>query len=170
MDEKKVSGTLIESSARGDYFLIGVGINLKYRPNIPVSGPNYGRPAIAFQDFCEYDYENDETSWEELAREWSVQLAYNLCSWLKDNSSTSDSTMRTGVDLAQNIVDGWKKWLDWDMKLTMRDTDNHEQVKLVNVLPDGRVEVEVVDDHTAPSSSSSPEIGRRRTLVSDYFL
>ena len=68
----------------------------------------------------------------------------------------------TAVDTAQTIVDGWKRWLDWDMELVMRDTPDRERVKLVNVLPDGRVEVvDVKNNHDNPTA---------RTLVSDYFL
>ena len=153
--------------------MIGIGINLKYKPTIPTSGPNHGRPATSFEDFCDFpDVSSSENqiSWEDLSRKWSVQLAYNLYSWLTSHSSLSVSTTfvtpnnnnSNSVDLAQSIVDGWKEWLDWDMELVMRDTAAQERVKLVNVLPDGRVEVEVVDDRT--------NNGPRRTLVSDYFL
>ena len=152
---------------------------MKYSPTIPTSGPNHGRPATSFQDFCDYhdDSNSDDkssekiiqVSWEELSRKWSVQLGYNLHSWLTSHSSSTSTAFvnannnnNNGVDLAQSIVDGWKGWLDWDMELVMRDTAARERVKLVNVLPDGRVEVEAVDDRT--------KTGPRRTLVSDYFL
>lgn len=56
------------------------------------------------------------------------------------------------------IINEWKKWADFDMELVMRDTPNKERVKVVGMLPDGRIQVVGQDD------------GVHRTLVSDYFL
>jgi biotin-(acetyl-CoA carboxylase) ligase len=174
VDERKISGTLIESSSRGYFFLIGIGINLAYSPTIPTTGPNHGRRATSFHDHCNLNsnIERIKVEWENLAREWAVELAYNLHTWLTENSLSLSSPHE--IDIARAIVEGWKEWLDWDMELVMRDTKNHERVKLVNVLPDGRVEVDVVDEgrtsNNEVTAATSSTTGKRRTLVSDYFL
>jgi hypothetical protein len=60
--------------------------------------------------------------------------------------------------LPSKIINEWKGWADLDMELVMRDTPNKERVKVVDMLPDGRIRVVGQDD------------GVHRTLVSDYFL
>jgi len=82
---------------------------------------------------------------------------------------------------AESIVEGWKNWLDYDMELIMRndknppldeieiEIDNQQQqqkqkqtervVKIIDVLPDGRIRVQNQD-----------EFGIMEVLVSDYFV
>lgn len=163
VDEKKISGTLIESSSRGDYFLIGIGINVAYAPLVPTSGPNHGRTATSLRDHCEDNKDDYNTGREDSPRQWGIQLAYTLHKWIVENASTTTAH----VDTAQAIVDGWKQWLDWDMELVMRDTPDRERVKLVNVLPDGQVEVVNINK----SDNGHHDVAEtKRTLVSDYFL
>ncbi len=170
VDDRKISGTLIESAH--DWFLIGIGINLAHAPDIPTSGPDHGRLAVSISDLC-----NDQrgstlsrattkdygTALSSKAREVGVQLAYDLHGWLNhrpSSSTTSTTTPSTsaGYVSAGSIVEGWKRWLDWDMEWTMRDTTDRERVRIVDVLSDGRIQVSNVDD------------GSQRILVSDYFL
>lgn len=171
VDDKKISGTLIES-AHG-WFLIGIGINLAHAPDVPVSGPDHGRPAVSVDDVCHGgngsrggsdDPRRDNTLDEEAssapsrAREVGVQLAYDLHTWLnRPQPSPTSSATTAGTVSASSIVGGWKRWVDWDMEWTMRDTPGRERVRIVDVLPDGRVRVRSVAD------------GTDRTLVSDYF-
>jgi len=147
-DGKKISGALIESA--NGWFLIGVGINLDYAPDIPTNGPNYGRPSVSIRDYCPSLQET-----KQQARQVGIDLAYDLHSWLHQDSSNSIGDQEQS---ASSIVEGWKQWLDWDMELVMRDTPGRERVRLIDVLPDGRVQVMNRDD------------GTKRTLVSDYFL
>jgi biotin-(acetyl-CoA carboxylase) ligase len=149
-DHKKISGTLIESSA--GWFLIGIGINLQYAPEVPTSGANHGRPSVSVRDYCPVSKaEIDENLIKHKARQVGVQLAYDLHTWLNDDITLASEE-------ADNILIRWKEWLDWDMDLVIRDTLGREKVRLLDVLPDGRVQVQNVNDGTI------------RVLVSDYFL
>ena len=145
VDEKKISGVLIESSSNG-WFLIGIGVNLAYAPTIATSGPNNGRPSTCIQDYCP----PVDLNFVDAARQLGVDLAFDLNQWiLAMEHSTKGSDF---------VLEDWKQWVDWDMELVMRDTHNHERVKMTDLLPDGRVQVVSLED------------GRKRTLVSDYFL
>jgi biotin-(acetyl-CoA carboxylase) ligase len=146
-DGKKISGTLIESA--GTWFLIGVGINLEHAPPIPTSGTNHGRPSTSVREYCPNDT-TDGVDTVQRARQVGVDLAYQLHRWLHSESH-HDKT-------ADAVLQGWKQFVDWDMELVMRDTPDRERVKLLEVLPDGRVKVRNVED------------GSERVLVSDYFL
>jgi biotin-(acetyl-CoA carboxylase) ligase len=140
VNEKKIAGILIESSDNG-WFLIGIGVNLAHAPPIPTSGPNYGRRSTSVSEFCAV------TDWEKEARELAVELANDLHSFL-ENLHSSPTT----------IIEEWKRWVDSDMELVMRDTPKRERVKMVDMLLDGRIQVIGQDD------------GIQRTLVSDYFV
>jgi biotin-(acetyl-CoA carboxylase) ligase len=147
-DHKKISGTLIESAA--GWFLIGIGINVMYAPIVPTSGADHGRPSVSIRDYCS-NLRDESDEIKTMARKVGEQLAYDLHTWFhEDVVSPSDAS--------NEIVNGWKEWLDWDMELVMRDTPGREKVRMVDVLPDGRVQVENLDD------------GATRVLVSDYFL
>jgi biotin-(acetyl-CoA carboxylase) ligase len=149
-DQKKVSGTLIESSA--GWFLIGIGINLAYAPEVPTSGANHGRPSVSVRDYCPVsEAQTDDRLVKQKARQVGIQLAYDLHTWLNDNITAAS-------EKADKIIIGWKEWLDWDMDLVLRDTLDRERVRILDVLPDGRIQVQNVDDGTI------------RVLVSDYFF
>ena len=146
VDEKKISGVLIKSSSNG-WFLIGIGINLAYAPPVTSPGPNRGRPSTSIADWCVPD-QNPEITAERVG----IEIALELHQFLVQASEG------TSVGLSERILREWKQWIDWDMELVMRDTAEQERVKMVDVLADGRVQVQNVDN------------GRTRTLVSDYFL
>ena len=148
---EKVAGILIESSQ--DWFLIGIGINMGYAPQIPSEGVNYGRKATALSQHCSSDIVSDELNWVEMSKELAMNVTYDLHSWLHH---TDSSTSSSGI--GDKILNDWKSYLDWNMELVLRDTLNKEQVTLNGVLSDGRVEVREV------------ETGKTRILVSDYFL
>jgi BirA family biotin operon repressor/biotin-[acetyl-CoA-carboxylase] ligase len=151
VNEQKISGVLIESAK--DWFLIGIGVNLAYAPTVPTSGPNHGRPATCLQNICD-DKDGTVVDWEDEAHQLGVRLAWELHSFLHTDATTKSGNQRS----AEAVLEEWKSWVDWDMELVMRDTPNRERVKLIGVLPDGRVRVVGQDD------------GIQRTLVSDYFL
>ena len=47
---EKVAGILIESAK--DWFIIGIGINVGYAPDIPKEGADYGRQATCISQYC----------------------------------------------------------------------------------------------------------------------
>jgi biotin-(acetyl-CoA carboxylase) ligase len=178
VDGKKISGTLIESS--DDWFLIGIGINVAYAPPISKTGTDYGRPSVCINEYRNKNSINNQEQQQQedidVARDMGVQLALDFHRWIYDSN-----------DNAESIVEGWKKWLDYDMELVMRNDKNppldeidngngngnnnqqqkqkqeQEQkqrvVKIVDVLHDGRIRVQNQD-----------EFGRMEVLVSDYFV
>lgn len=160
VNDDKLSGVLIESSS--NWFLIGIGVNIAYAPPIPSSGPNYGRTSTCIQDICSssssgQSYKNDTPpNVEQLAQQMGVNLAHDLHVWIQKQQQQLRNPYTT--EEAEIIVDEWKKWVNWDRILVMRDTPDKERVRLVDVLPDGRVQVMGESD------------ARLQTLVSDYFI
>jgi BirA family biotin operon repressor/biotin-[acetyl-CoA-carboxylase] ligase len=178
VDGNKISGTLIESS--DDWFLIGIGINVAYAPPISKTGTDYGRPSVCINDYLNNNNKNNASNNNsqkqqqqeiDIARDMGVQLALDFHRWIYDSDENAES-----------IVEGWKNWLDYDMELIMRndknppldeienDNNNNQQsydkqkqkqrlVKMVDVLPDGRIRVQNQD-----------EFGKMEVLVSDYFV
>ena len=159
---EKVAGILIESAK--DWFIIGIGINVGYAPDIPKEGSDYGRQATCFSQYCNAtasadatnDDDDNEEYWVEVSKKLAVDIAYDLHSWLH---STPDEHL-SSIDQHSGgaILDKWKSFLDWDMELVLRDTPKRERVRLTGVMADGRVIVKEV------------ETGTTRTLVADYFL
>lgn len=160
VDGKKISGTLIESSS--DWFLIGIGINIAYAPTVPSTGTNYGRPSVSLNDYagCRQSQSSGSAAEEhtQKARDVGVRLALDFHQWILQENNTD-------VYTAKSIVEGWKRWLDWDAELTMRndgDDKNRNRrqriVKIVDVLPDGRILVQDKDN------------SKQEVLVSDYFV
>lgn len=151
VDAKKISGTLIENAS--DWFLVGVGINIAHAPTVPTQGPDYGRPSVSLMEYCGRNSDGDEQEQnEKKARDIGVQLALELHRWVYEDSENN----------ASSIVAGWKRWLDFDAELTMRndyrETGPRRVVRLKDVLPDGRIRVANKDD------------GVEEVLVSDYFV
>ena len=165
---EKIAGVLVETSR--DWFLVGIGINVGYAPQVPSEGADRGRKATCLARYCHPDDDettavvivgeeegedgagDDVTRWIEASRKLATDVAYDLHSWL--HSSPGARRQHSG----ESILEDWKSYVDWDMELTLRDTPNRERVTLEGVLEDGRAVVREV------------ETGRTRTLVSDYFL
>jgi BirA family biotin operon repressor/biotin-[acetyl-CoA-carboxylase] ligase len=154
VDDKKISGTLIENAS--DWFLIGVGINVAHAPTVPTTGTDYGRPSVSLSEYCgsggSSSNSEEESRRGQTARDLGVRLALNFHRWIYEDTSTAES-----------IVEGWKRWLDWDTELTMRNDGNSKVgpkrvVRLLDVLPDGRIRVKNAGD------------GKEEVLVSDYFV
>ena len=162
---EKVAGILIESSQ--DWFLIGIGINIGYAPNIPSEGVDHGRKATCLSQYCNTprtseevdnaEEEEEEEYWIKVSKKLAMDIAYDLHSWLHPTSSTS-LINNDNVYSGEVILSQWKSYIDWSMELTLRDTPKRERVRLKEILEDGRVVVQEI------------ETGLTRTLVSDYFL
>eukprot|EP00980_Cylindrotheca_fusiformis_P004227 scaffold918_cov126-Cylindrotheca_fusiformis.AAC.6 len=140
VNEEKIAGILIESFE--DWFLIGIGVNVAYAPPVPTTGPNHGRKSTSIATAT-----NAAADWNTIARTLGMDLATDLQSFLRNPTIS-----------ATRIIEEWKGWADMNMELVMRDTPNQERVKVVDMLPDGRLQVVGQDD------------GVHRTLVSDYFF
>lgn len=100
---------------------------------------------------------DEDEHWAEEARRSGVDLVRDLHGWPRGGNA-DPSLQERRMSVADGILSDWKSFVDWDYELTLRDTEKRERVKLVDVLPDGRVEVVEM------------ETGKRRTLVTDYFL
>jgi biotin-(acetyl-CoA carboxylase) ligase len=153
VSHEKVAGILIESSQ--DWFLIGIGINVGYAPEIPPQGIDFGRKATSLSRYCgsllSESGVSHEQVWIEASKKLAKEIAFDIHSWLHPSSPSSSQ-------MGDSILREWKSYVDWNMELVLRDTANKEKVVLKQVLEDGRVVVEEV------------ETGLTRTLVSDYFL
>ena len=147
---EKVAGILIETVQ--DWFLIGIGINVGYAPEISREGVDYGRSATCISKHCDPNGDADEEYWIGVSKALARDIAYDLHSFFDSPSAGP------GTHSGDAILDEWKSYIDWSMELVLRDTPDRERVKLRDILPDGRVVVQEVDS------------GATRTLVSDYFL
>jgi len=156
----KIAGILIESAR--DWFLIGIGINIAWAPDIPSEGVDYGRKAACLSQYCNAEGEannDDEEYWIDVSKRIAVDIAHDLHTWLHSSMHSSSSSFSSlNVHSGESILNQWKSYVDWDMELIMRDTPKRERVTLRAVMEDGRVVVREV------------ETGVTRTLVADYFL
>lgn len=118
LDGSKVAGVLIEAEL--PFLLIGIGVNVRHKPDVPQDGPDRGRQAACLAEF------GAEVS-DEAVRELSAVLTEKLCSWA------------SGEDTATSALFDWSQWVDWDMPLEIRD--ERRAVKPLGVAPDGRLRV-----------------------------
>ena len=156
VDGKKISGTLIE--AANDWYLIGIGINVAHAPTVATTGTDYGRPSVSLRDYgCES--EAAKKTRDETARDLGVELALAFHRWIY-----GEATLPPGSSsgAAESIIRGWKRFLDTDAEWTIRnDNEKGEKpriVKILDVLPDGRIRV------------TNQGNGKEEILVSDYFV
>ncbi|CAM9399124.1 unnamed protein product [Ectocarpus sp. 6 AP-2014] len=114
----KVAGVLIEAEL--PFLLIGIGVNVRNKPEVPQNGPDRGRPAACLADF-------GADSTDEAVRELSAALTEKLCSWA------------SGTDSASTAVAEWSRWVNWSLPLEIRDEGR--AVRPIGVAPDGRLRV-----------------------------
>ena len=156
VDEKKISGVLIESSSNS-WFLIGIGVNVAHAPTVPPPG----RPSTSIGFYYPeilMDDGDSTTSIEErqvlLARELGEGMASDLSLWLSDQKGANPNQ---SVAERTRILQSWKQWVNWDMQLVWRDTEDHETVTPVDIESDGQLRVRGSQ-------------GRERLVVTDYFV
>ncbi|CAM9955733.1 unnamed protein product [Phaeothamnion confervicola] len=154
VDGRKVSGVLLEAEA--PFMLVGVGINVRWCPDVPVMGPDRGRPAAAL---AEFGADASDAAVVALAE----ALAESLRAWLVRG------------DAASALLDEWRRWVDWGAPLRLRDgsgggnddggnkgegggESGGEVVLPVDVEPDGRLRVR------------DAETGVERLLAAEYLL
>eukprot|EP00903_Cladosiphon_okamuranus_P015882 g14668.t1 len=114
----KVAGVLIEAEL--PFLLIGIGVNVRHKPEVPQQGPDRGRPAACLGDF-------GVDSSDEAVRELSAALTEKLCSWA------------SGTDSASAALSEFSRWVDWSLPLEIRDEGR--AVTAVGIAPDGRLRV-----------------------------
>ena len=163
VENEKIAGVLIES--QDGWFLIGIGVNVAYAPQVPTSGPNHGRKSTCIQFFC--SCQDDEKNSVRLdpvpvAEKLGLDMAYQLVDWLQASSpqqqqESSSANAYAAQALSAQVLEEWKLWVDWDMELVLRDLNDKTPVVPVEVLSDGRLKVR-------------DRNGRERLVVSDYFL
>ncbi|CAM9178967.1 unnamed protein product [Choristocarpus tenellus] len=118
---RKVAGVLIEAEL--PYLLVGIGVNVRHKPEVPTDGPQRGRPAACMAEY-------GATVSDEAVQELSMALAAALCKWV------------SGEDSAQMALSDWEEWVDW--KLPMEVRDERRPVTPLGVAPDGRLRVQDV--------------------------
>jgi BirA family transcriptional regulator, biotin operon repressor / biotin---[acetyl-CoA-carboxylase] ligase len=140
VDEKKIAGVLIESTSNG-WFLIGIGVNVGYTPQVPTQGPNQGRRATSISEYC-----IDQPSYAMIAQNLGEQMGEDLHRGLLSQSGGT-----------QELIHNWKQWVDWDKQLVLRDGDDKTPVIPLDIEEDGRLRVKEAN-------------GNERRVVTDYFL
>jgi len=152
VDENKISGVLIEMSSNS-WFLIGIGVNIKHAPMVPLSGPNHGRKATSIANYCP-QIVDDEAKSVQIARQLGEDMAHDLSRWLVEHRKSKPP--KTDAE-TKRILQSWKEWVDWDVQLVLRDAVERETVTPVDIEPDGRLRVKGSN-------------GTERLIVTDYFL
>ncbi|CAN0023823.1 unnamed protein product [Ascophyllum nodosum] len=118
LDGDKVAGVLIEAEL--PFLLVGIGVNVRNKPDVHQQGPDRGRPAA-----CLAEYGGDST--DQAVRALSATLTDKLCSWA------------SGKDSAELALAEWSRWVDWTLPLQIRDEGR--VVRPVGVAPDGCLRV-----------------------------
>lgn len=149
MDEKKISGVLIETSSNY-WFLIGIGVNVAHAPTVPPPG----RQSTSIGFYCPESSSTKEEKQVQLARQLGEDMASDLSQWL---FSHKESPPNQRAAEKNRILRNWKQWVDWDMQLVLRDTDYHETVTPVDIEQDGQLRVKGRN-------------GKERLIVTDYFV
>lgn len=155
VDAKKIAGTLIEShrvvgqegNDDDDFWLIGIGINVKSHPSaLPSEKKDFRvvpRSATSIQEYHVHHPDRQKLS----ALDLGVDLTIRLQEWTK-NSLADD-----GFDAAE-FMTSWKAWSELGAEYEIRGSG--EKVRMIDIAHDGRLLV--VDDD-----------GKQRLLVADYF-
>mmetsp|Transcript_62828 Transcript_62828/g.70274 ORF Transcript_62828/g.70274 Transcript_62828/m.70274 type:complete len:629 (+) Transcript_62828:107-1993(+) len=153
--------------------------NLACSDNITNIGDDSNENSDRSKDQLQEERKQKQQHEIDVARDLGVQLALDFHRWIYNNDESFD---KSNILTSESIVHGWKQWLDWDTELIMRNDDNpptldddhndedhnnenryqnqkQRVVKIVDVLPDGRIRVQNQD-----------ESGRMEDLISDYFV
>ncbi|CAM9115518.1 unnamed protein product [Discosporangium mesarthrocarpum] len=115
---KKVAGVLIEAEL--PFLLVGIGVNMRHKPEVAAEGPQRGRPAASMA-------EHGAITTDEAVKELTVALTEALCRWV------------AAGDSGEVALSEWRQWVDWEMPLEIRD--DSRPVTPLGVAPDGRLRV-----------------------------
>jgi biotin-(acetyl-CoA carboxylase) ligase len=155
INEHKLSGTLIESEIvlGKTWFLIGIGVNIAYAPNLTRSSGKMGRPATCLQDHLL----NQAKLPQSTAAFLGSDLTHSLVNWIMDKS---DKERRE-----KQVIERWKFFAEFGKQYELRgqvseeNNGKHvgEKVMTVDIQGDGQLRVRGQD-------------GRERLLIADYLF
>lgn len=154
VNDAKVSGTLIENTMVGSdaWFLIGIGVNVAFAPNLTESPGKQVRGATCVAEHCE----------QEMPRHAAAVLGNDLASGLVD--WITDTT----VDRARKerqVIDDWRSFAEFGKEYELRghvaaeDAGAHEGERVVSV--------DIMDDGQLLVRGAN---GRERLLIADYMF
>jgi len=143
VNKKKISGILIE--IQNDYFLIGIGCNVLYAPEIQSTGTDSGRKATCIADYCMKDVLNMNSS-KTIANDLGTHIADSVYKWVYDNHN----------DAGEFIVNDFSMQMDYSPK-KLRDSQSSGTVTPLRVNPDGTLRV-------------TTEAGLTKDLTTDYLF
>ena len=127
----KVAGVLIEMDASGSV-LVGVGVNLRYAPDVPTTGADGMRRRATCM--ASHGASASDADVQTLARDLACSFA------------TALGPDRTGGQAAPDVCRDWSAMTNWDAPLTLRD--GGVRVKPIALESDGRLRVRREDDGT----------------------
>lgn len=171
INDKKISGTLIENEIVNDttWMLIGIGLNVAYTPSLNHSPGKQIRGACSIQDFCQSILPNTTTS------NIGIDIANTFIHWIVTNQqylntkrNRNDFDYYEWIDnkrqFETEIVNKWREYAQWNQSYELRGNHvdvehggyNGELVKTIDIQYDGQL---VVRDAQ----------GRQRLLIADYM-
>lgn len=154
VNEKKIAGVLIESEQDHEgnyYFLIGIGVNYKYAPQVETGGSQRGREATCICEYlnCENDNGDDDDDGVQEAKALGIRIANNVREWI---------TLQMNWDgAAEDIVNKLEGLIVFGTRSVLRDEPGNQVVIPLGLEKDGRLRVRGQD-------------GKERLLCFDYLL
>jgi BirA family biotin operon repressor/biotin-[acetyl-CoA-carboxylase] ligase len=155
IDDKKVSGTLIESEVIDgtSWLLVGIGVNVAFAPSLTKSPGKQVRGATCLQEYCPENPLPQDT-----AAILGLDLASALVEWVVDRET--DKTIKE-----LKVIEDWKSFASfggiYELRgdITAEDAGKHvgENVVTVGIQNDGQLLVR-------------GENGVERLLMADYFF
>jgi len=152
----KIAGVLIESEMDNNkdiWFLVGIGVNVGYAPNIETVGPHRGRKATCLRDHLNCDHDDSDTFYSEKSKLLAELLAKDLVLWISKYQGMGELKEDSG----RKVVDEWKLWAKFGEELILRDKPGNEKVITLDIQYDGQLKVK-------------DQNGSERLLVADYLL
>ncbi|GKY99588.1 hypothetical protein MPSEU_000913100 [Mayamaea pseudoterrestris] len=154
IDDCKLSGTLIENEIVNNktWFLIGIGVNVAFAPDLSQSPGRSIRPATCLQEHCRKSLPST------AAAVLASDLAHALVDWVMDKAG--DKQLRE-----QKVIDRWKSFAEFGTRYVLRgDVENEEngshsgeEVVTVDIQSDGQLRVQ-------------GENGCERLLIAEYLF
>jgi BirA family biotin operon repressor/biotin-[acetyl-CoA-carboxylase] ligase len=155
IDDKKVSGTLIESEVIDgtSWLLVGIGVNVAFAPSLTESPGKQVRGATYLQEYCP-----DNLLPQDTAAILGLDLANALVEWVVDRE-----TDKTTKEL--KVIEDWKSFASFggiyelrgDIAAENAGTHVGENVVTVDIQNDGQLVVRGED-------------GVQRSLIADYMF
>jgi BirA family biotin operon repressor/biotin-[acetyl-CoA-carboxylase] ligase len=148
LNERKIAGILIESDQDYEnnyYYLVGIGINYIFAPEIETTGPHRGRIATCICDCIDCTNINGI----EEAKELGIHIVHDIKDWVGAQKGWDGA--------AEAVVRNWERWAEFGQKLVLRDDTADTTVVPLGIENDGRLRVKGMD-------------GKERLLCFDYLL